>query len=83
VRSTTKPAVPFDVSHRGRVNLRIYSIAGRLVRELESGVRDAGHHEAVWDGRDAEGGPLPSSIYLSQLQIDGRQVGARKLLLLR
>jgi hypothetical protein len=71
------------VSRQGKVSLRVYSVAGRLVRDLEGGVRDAGHYETLWDARDAEGRALPSGIYLSELRIDGRQVGWRKLLLLR
>jgi hypothetical protein len=77
-----RTVIPFDVSRQEKVSLRVYSVAGRLLLELEGGVRDAGHYEAVWDARDAEGHAVPSGVYLSELRIDGRQVGGRKLLLL-
>ena len=78
-----RTVIPFDVSHRSAVSLRIYSTAGRLLRDLVSGIRVPGRYEAEWDGRDDQGTTLPSGVYFIELRMDGKRVGSRKLLLLR
>ncbi len=55
-------------------NLRVYDVRGALVRELASGQIGGGTHEARWDGRDRNGSPVSSGIYLYRLE-----VGAEKL----
>jgi hypothetical protein len=47
----------------GAVTLRIYDIAGRLVRTLVDGHQPAGDQSVTWDGRDDQGRPAPSGIY--------------------
>ena len=46
------------------------------------GVREAGSHSVLWEGRDDSGRPLPSGVYLYRLRA-GEFVQARKMLLLR
>ncbi len=55
-------------------NLRVYDVRGALVRELAAGHIGGGLHEVRWDGRDRNGSPVSSGVYLYQLQ-----VGANKL----
>jgi len=55
----------------GAVLLRVYDLAGHVVRTLAEGHRDAGRHELVWDGRDAGGRPAPSGVYLFRLTAGG------------
>jgi hypothetical protein len=55
--------ITFDVAARGRVGLRIYDAAGRLVRTVEGGRRDPGRHTLAWDGRDAEGRGVAAGVY--------------------
>ncbi len=70
-RSTTQ--LRYELSRPSRVTLQIRDVSGRLVREL---CRDAdqlaGLHVAAWDGRDARGGLVPSGIYFSSLEGDGK-----------
>ncbi len=66
----------FSLSQPGRLAVRIYSVAGRLVADL--GVRDcdAGSHSVVWDKTSA-GSAVASGVYLvrAALESDGRDVG--------
>ena len=55
--------LPQPVSAR----LTVYDVTGRVVRDLGDGVRSAGEHEVVWDGRDARGRDVPSGIYFYRL----------------
>ena len=52
------------------------------------GVKDAGSHRVVWDGRDEFGKTLPSGVYLYRLRaVQGKGqedfVRVRKLVLVR
>ncbi len=64
--------VRFRLDAPGAVDLAVYDIAGRKVRTLERGVRDAGEHELAWDGNDANGGSVAAGIYLIRLQLPTR-----------
>ena len=76
-------SIPFDLSRRASVEVRICTPGGRVVRVLISGELAAGMHEVEWDGHGNDGESLPSGIYLTELRLDGKLVGARKLILLR
>jgi peptidase C25-like protein/flagellar hook capping protein FlgD len=64
------------------VRLRVFTIAGRLVRTLVSRRVEPGYHEARWDGRDDHGLPAASGVYLYRADI-GRTALTRKMTLLR
>jgi len=66
----------------GALRLTLHDAQGRLLRELETGWREAGEHRAVWDGRDAAGRALPSGVYLARLAAAGA-VSSQRLVLLR
>jgi hypothetical protein len=59
--------VRFDLPQAEHVELRIYDVAGRLVRELASGPFPAGSHEIEWDGRGERGYEVMSGIYFYEL----------------
>lgn len=66
----------------GRIDVVIYNLAGQKVRDLVSGVRDAGVHAAVWDGRDDRGRAVASGVYLCRL-VAGRHADTRRLVLVK
>ncbi len=74
--------VRFGLPVSSPVSLRIYDTAGRLVRVLIDGHREAGHHEMTWDGLDGSGRPVASGVYFYRLAI-GTFVEDRKMVLLR
>ena len=49
--------------------LRVYDVAGRLVRTLGSGRIPGGHHNVTWDGMNEKGAPVGSGIYLYRLDV--------------
>jgi DNA-binding beta-propeller fold protein YncE len=67
---------PFNISTRIRIalpqqaeiNMTVYNLAGREVKELRSGSFSAGQHDVTWDGRSREGNTLSSGIYLLRLR---------------
>ncbi|MFH1680417.1 MAG: M14 family zinc carboxypeptidase [Candidatus Eisenbacteria bacterium] len=74
--------IHFSLSQRGPVDLAIYDIAGRVIRVLASGARDAGNHTVVWDGTNSEGRDVASGIYLYRMSAAGFH-DTKKLVLLR
>ena len=72
-----------QVPTRSVVWLAIYNIAGQVVRTLLDDYElAAGYHSVDWDGRDQQGQPVTSGVYLYHLRA-GTQAVVHKLLLLR
>jgi len=75
--------IAYRLTDSARVTLRIYDMAGRLVRELAGHVeQSAGDHQLDWDGRGDAGQNLASGTYLYRLDADG-QTASRSLTLLK
>jgi len=74
--------IPFTVSRRGAVKLRILDVNGREVRRFVNEMMDAGEQRVQWDGRNERGEPVPPGIYVYELRASGLKA-ARKLVRLR
>lgn len=72
----------FDLKYKDRVELTVFDVSGRAVRHLVGGMKDAGHHEVVWDGRDDNGRGVPSGMYFYRMRAAGI-VYSRPALLIR
>jgi hypothetical protein len=79
-RSSTH--VSFGLAAPGVVEIEVYSPAGRLVRRLAEGHRDAGWHSLNWDGRDVRGNPAAPGVYFVRMRAPGF-TDALKVVLLR
>ena len=65
--STT--TIRFDLPRRATVSLRIYDVAGRLVRTpVGRGTLEAGRHEAAWNGQSESGQRVGAGLYFCRLQ---------------
>lgn len=67
----------FGLPARAAAELTVHDVHGRLVRRLALGVRPAGWHTAVWDGRDASGRRASPGVYLVRLATDAGTRTAR------
>ncbi|MBU8923301.1 MAG: M6 family metalloprotease domain-containing protein [Bacteroidales bacterium] len=74
--------IVFAIGQSSNVSLRIYDVAGRLVRVLLNEKRDVGRYEEVWNGLDDRSGIVSSGVYFYRL-IAGDQVRTRKMVLMR
>ena len=73
----------FTLERPGIVQVAVYDVRGRLVREvLRHARRSAGPTEIVWDGRDDTGLRVPAGLYLALLRVDDF-CSARRLAILR
>lgn len=66
--------IAFDLAKAGMVRLRIYDVAGRLVRTLADGAHPAGRHEVVWNGADHAGRRVAAGVYFARLDSGGIHV---------
>ena len=61
--------IRFDLPRQARVSLRVYDVAGRMVRSLVDGATlEAGRHEAAWNGRSESGSAVSAGLYFYRLQ---------------
>jgi subtilisin-like proprotein convertase family protein len=74
--------IRFDLPRRGQVSLRIYDVAGRLVRTLVDGEMPAAQHSVVWDGNDQTGRRQASGVYYYRLVTDER-MATKKMMLVK
>ncbi|MYB92867.1 T9SS type A sorting domain-containing protein [Candidatus Poribacteria bacterium] len=59
---------PYNLAEHADVTVKIYDIAGGLVRQLNVGLQEPGNYQsqdraAYWDGRDESGTQVASGIY--------------------
>ncbi len=79
---TATTRIRFGLAEDQPVELTVHDIQGRLVRRLAEGVFSAREHTVTWDGRDADGVPVASGIYLYRLRTPAFEK-TRRLVLLR
>jgi hypothetical protein len=59
----TNLPICFNLEKSGSVSLTIYDKGGKKRRELFNGIREAGFHTLIWDGKDDSGEFVSSGIY--------------------
>jgi len=63
--------IRFFMADDGYAALTIYSIIGQKIRTLVSEQKNAGTHNAIWDGKNADGISVSSGVYIYVLQTNG------------
>ena len=66
----------------GLVTLKVYDVAGKLVRVLVDAEREANHYQVVWDGRNDDGARVASGVYFYRLSVRDVKM-TKKLVLLK
>jgi len=67
-------AINFALPAPGPTRLKLYDIAGRLVRTLQNGPLAAGPHVRVWDRRTDSGALAAPGVYFSRLESNGKVI---------
>ena len=65
-----------------RVNLDVFDVRGRLVRQLVHDRASTGQVVVAWDGRDDDGGEVSSGVYFYRL-VAGSTTITRRMTLLK
>jgi len=74
--------IHFALPEKAKVKVQIFDALGRSVRVLLEAEKPAGFHEVTWNGRDADGRPVPSGIYFYKLEA-GAFFAIRKMSLIK
>jgi hypothetical protein len=74
--------VHFDMPVAGDVNLSVFNVLGQHVTDLVNGYREAGSHEAVWEGKDKTGATVASGIYFYRIKTN-EFTDTKKMVLLK
>lgn len=69
--------VEFVLGASESIQLNVYDVAGRRVRNVMSGALPAGPHVANWDGRTDSGQQAPSGVYFFRLQAGRHALSSR------
>ena len=62
-----RTTIRYSLPQAERVTLRVFDVHGRLTATLRDDTEPAGEHLVDWDGRDREGLPVASGVYLYRL----------------
>jgi len=79
-RAGAEAAIRFGLAGRGHASLAIFDPAGRRVRVLVNGERDAGEHTVRWDGLDERGSRARPGLYFVRFLTSGLAATRRLVL---
>ena len=71
--------IVFEIPSIACVRIDLYDILGQKVKTLVHEVRESGRHRIVLDAAQAD---LPSGIYIYQIEVAGKTI-TRKMMLLK
>ncbi len=74
--------IAYAIPKNERVDLTIYTVSGRAVRQLVSAEQREGRYTVHWDGKDASGRRVADGIYLVRIRA-GHFTATNKLVLLK
>ena len=72
----------YDLPENSHVNITIYDMLGRQVKNLINQTQDAGYRSVRWNATDDYGKPVSAGIYLYQIQA-GEYMQTKKMVLLK
>ncbi len=71
--------VTFVLSQSAKVTIKIYTIAGRLVKIIPDISCHAGYNQKFWDGKDEYGDDLSNGVYLVYILAEGNSGTDKKV----
>lgn len=55
------------------VNIKIYTVAGRLIKTIHAASGDVGYNETFWDGRDSNNEAIANGVYFYKITAKDRK----------
>ena len=79
--------IPYQLADNAEVQVSIYEISGKMVRQLNIGHQKAGYYvekerAVYWDGRSDTGEPVSSGLYFYQLRT-GEFTATKRMVILK
>jgi hypothetical protein len=70
----------YEIAEAGLVDIKVYSVDGRLVREILSGQSTRGLHRVEWNGTDSRGKKVASGVYYVRIENRGGSASTKLLI---
>ncbi len=74
--------IEFQVPRSGNAEIRIFNLAGQLVKTLVTTFAGSGTHKVVWDGKNNSGHTVATGAYVYQVSFENF-VLAKKMLFIK
>jgi len=78
-----KTVIVYNLSEEAIVEIKIFTIAGRLVKELHPGLSEYGTNYVEWDGRDKKGRKVSNGIYYYAIKAGNVETHYGKIAVIR
>jgi len=75
--------INFSIKKHGFVELKIYDIKGRLIKQIVNQKMKGGEHNVTWNGKDENNQCCSSGIYLMDLKLNGVSKRTKKIIILK
>jgi hypothetical protein len=76
-------AIRFSAATPGKVTVRIFDVAGRLVNTLTKSVTETGLNEIRWNGKSSDGRSMASGLYFYRIRFANGQQSEAKMTMLK
>lgn len=74
--------IRYALAKPSRVRVAVYDVLGQSICMLHNGMKHAGEHALIWNGRDGSDHPVGSGLYYYRLESDKHQI-TKKMFLCR
>lgn len=75
--------IGYRLSNAGNVQLIIFNLLGEKVRTLVNSYQNTGSYTLQWNGLNDFGHQVTSGVYFYRMQVDGKVIKSRKMILMR
>lgn len=73
--------IEYQLPKLGNVEIRIFNIAGQLVKSFGNSSQAEGTHSVVWDGKNDVGATVASGLYIYQVAFENSLLSKKMLLI--
>ena len=74
--------IQYSLPIRGKVDLRVFDLQGRLVNKLVSSIQDPGLKTVEWNGKDDLGNSISSGVYFYKI-VSNNYVDSKKVIYIK
>ena len=75
--------IKFSIPQESKVKLIVYNLKGQKVKSLVDATCEIGINTAIWDGTNNFGNKVGTGVYFYKLDVDGKTIKTKKMLLLK
>jgi hypothetical protein len=67
---TDETHITFKITQPSDISIKIFTLAGRLIKQFPIEYVNAGFHRFYWNGKDQDGDRLANGVYLAKITAD-------------